>query len=234
MSTEANKALIRRYFEAINGAPKTRQLLDRFTTDADLIRHIEQAEAAFPSYRIELQETIAEGDLVSIRGTMHGVHSGHLRGIPPTGRELAWEVSMTCRISGGKIVQHWMLTDILYRVWRDDFSDEDVLAVSALAPHLRTISTAMAFLHDARIQQLRHTFAEAGLSPREKEVALRLCERLTVREMAEQLFVSQKTIAKHLEHIYSKLGLHGKRRVYEQLLGNYRIRPIWAALDSNQ
>ncbi|MGO9310451.1 MAG: response regulator transcription factor [Spirochaetia bacterium] len=75
-----------------------------------------------------------------------------------------------------------------------------------------------------RTGELRRCFDAAELTPREQEVALLLCERLSVREIAEGLFISRKTVSKHLEHIYLKLGLHGKGRMYEQLIGE-SVRP---------
>ncbi len=70
-----------------------------------------------------------------------------------------------------------------------------------------------------RIRELTRSFDAAGFTPREKEVALLLCERLSIREIAERLFISGNTVAKHIEHVYLKLGLHGRRHLYEWLLG---------------
>jgi predicted ATPase/transcriptional regulator with XRE-family HTH domain len=71
------------------------------------------AEAAFPGYRIDPEEIVAEGDLVSVRGWMHGVHQGPFMGIPPTGKEFIIPIFMTYRITGGKLVDQWMLVDSL-------------------------------------------------------------------------------------------------------------------------
>jgi len=46
-----------------------------------------------------------------------------------------------------------------------------------------------------------------ALSPRETEVYDLLCEGLSNREIAEQLFLSEKTVKVHLRHIYEKLGV---------------------------
>jgi predicted ester cyclase len=54
---------------------------------------------------------IAEGDLVSVRGRARGVHKSPFRGIPPTGRSFDDPIYLTYRVAGGKIVDHWMLTD---------------------------------------------------------------------------------------------------------------------------
>jgi predicted ester cyclase len=113
MSTEQNKAFIRRYLEAISGKPKTAALMAQFTTDEALVKHVVQAEAAFPEYRLDANEMVAEGDLVSVRGTVRGVHRGPFQGVPPTGKDLTFGLFITYRIAGGKIVEHWMLTDNL-------------------------------------------------------------------------------------------------------------------------
>ena len=113
MNTMDNKEFILRYFEAINGKPKTPELCDLFIAEQPLKDHIAVAEAAFPLYRIDVVEIIAEGDLVGVRGKMHGVHQGLFMGIPPSGKPIEVDLYITYRIAGGKIVDHWMLTDSL-------------------------------------------------------------------------------------------------------------------------
>jgi DNA-binding CsgD family transcriptional regulator len=48
-----------------------------------------------------------------------------------------------------------------------------------------------------------------GLSRREREVAQLLARGLTAGQMGEQLAISVRTVEKHLEHIYAKLGVGG-------------------------
>ena len=50
----------------------------------------------------------------------------------------------------------------------------------------------------------------AGLTTRELEVLELLADGLTNRAIAERLFVSQKTVAAHVAHIYDKLGVHSR------------------------
>jgi len=47
-----------------------------------------------------------------------------------------------------------------------------------------------------------------GLTARETEVLRALADGLTNREIGERLFISQKTVAAHLAHIFDKLGVH--------------------------
>jgi DNA-binding NarL/FixJ family response regulator len=48
------------------------------------------------------------------------------------------------------------------------------------------------------------------LTPRELEVLSLLVEGLNQPEIAEKLFISPKTVGKHIEHILAKLGVHNR------------------------
>ena len=52
--------------------------------------------------------------------------------------------------------------------------------------------------------------ARFGLSPRENSVLLVLTEGRTNREIAERLFISERTVAVHVRRILSKLGVGGR------------------------
>ena len=47
----------------------------------------------------------------------------------------------------------------------------------------------------------------AGLSPREAEILVLMARGLSNREMAAQLSLSTRTIASHIEHVYTKIGV---------------------------
>ena len=47
----------------------------------------------------------------------------------------------------------------------------------------------------------------AGLSPRELEVLEHLAEGLRNRDIGERLFISDRTVARHLAQIFAKLGV---------------------------
>lgn len=53
----------------------------------------------------------------------------------------------------------------------------------------------------------------AGLTPRETEVAALVAEGLSNRQIAEQLFVSLRTVDAHTDHIRSKLGASSRLQV---------------------
>ncbi len=107
MTVSENKEFVRRYLEAISGRPKPAAVLDLFMTDDSLKQHIQAVEASFPLYRLDVDEMIAEGDLVAVRGFVHGIHRGELAGIPATGKSVEYSIFITYRIVNGKIADHW-------------------------------------------------------------------------------------------------------------------------------
>jgi DNA-binding CsgD family transcriptional regulator len=57
------------------------------------------------------------------------------------------------------------------------------------------------------------------LSRREAEIAAYLCKRLSAREIATLLLLSPRTVERHTEHIYEKLGVANRRQLLHRLLG---------------
>ena len=49
-----------------------------------------------------------------------------------------------------------------------------------------------------------------GLSPRESEVLTLVAEGKTNRAIATELFISEKTVARHVSNIFTKLGLSSR------------------------
>ena len=58
-----------------------------------------------------------------------------------------------------------------------------------------------------------------GLSPSERRVAELVAAGRTNREIAAALFLGERTVASHLTHIYSKLGVRSRTELASQLLG---------------
>lgn len=110
MNPDTNKALIERYFAALRKDKNS--AMDTFVAEEELKQHIIMYDASFPGYWLEAQDIIAERDLVSIRGVIHGVHNGPLMHLQPTGKEVTVPFFINYRIADEKIVQHWMLVDM--------------------------------------------------------------------------------------------------------------------------
>jgi predicted ester cyclase len=65
----------------------------------------------FSDQRWEIHDLIGEGDLVVARMTHHGRHTGDLMGIPPTGRDVAYQYVHFLRFRNGKAIEHWGVRD---------------------------------------------------------------------------------------------------------------------------
>jgi predicted ester cyclase len=65
----------------------------------------------FSDQRWEVHRVIHEDDLVVLQATHHGRHTGDLMGIPPTGREVAYDYVHILRFRDGKAVEHWSVRD---------------------------------------------------------------------------------------------------------------------------
>lgn len=111
MSGEENKALVRRYLDAISGKPKPTSILDQFLSDEILKRHIAETEFGFPNYEIIAEEMLADGDKVMVKVLIRGVHRGNFMGIPATGKQIEASGALIYTITNGKISDHWMLAD---------------------------------------------------------------------------------------------------------------------------
>lgn len=128
MSSEDNKALVRRYLEAIDDNDSSDwSVLDEFVAEDVVVHHpqlpgvtadregIKQAAEIFRQAtpgRHEIGLQVAEDDLVVSYIVARGVHAGELLGIPPTGKPVETEGIAIHRIVDGKIAEYWGVTNV--------------------------------------------------------------------------------------------------------------------------
>lgn len=62
---------------------------------------------ALSNLTVTIHDQIAEGDKVTTRKTIRGVHTGTLLGIPATGREVSINVIDIVRVENGRYTEHW-------------------------------------------------------------------------------------------------------------------------------
>ncbi|WP_229415640.1 ester cyclase [Pseudoduganella armeniaca] len=67
---------------------------------------------ALSGLRVELHEQLCDGDKVTTRKTIHGVHTGTLAGIAATGRKVAIDAIDIVRVRDGRYVEHWGLNTL--------------------------------------------------------------------------------------------------------------------------
>jgi steroid delta-isomerase-like uncharacterized protein len=68
---------------------------------------------AFPDLRVEVVDTISEGDKTVARCIVRGTHQGDGLGFPATGRKIEFTGACIARISNGQIVEAWNDFDFL-------------------------------------------------------------------------------------------------------------------------
>jgi predicted ester cyclase len=121
-TTDVNKALVRRAIGYNHGdsadpteifdpgfvaympgqAPMDRVAFEQFVAGFGL---------GFPGYRHEIQEQIAQDDMVASRVVWRGIHVGEFAGVPATGRPIELEGINIFRVKDGRVVEQWAELD---------------------------------------------------------------------------------------------------------------------------
>jgi predicted ester cyclase len=106
--------------EAINAGTEDTAIDELFAPRAGrrVKRLFAQFRAAFPDWREEVVELVAEGNTVAGRFRCSGTHLGEFLGNPPTGKRMEVEEVFFLRAEGGKFVDFWGLEDSLGRMWQ--------------------------------------------------------------------------------------------------------------------
>jgi steroid delta-isomerase-like uncharacterized protein len=70
--------------------------------------------AAFPDWRMTVEDLIASGDKAVARVTATGTHKGEFMGVPPTGTRVDVRLIDIMRFNGdGLVCEHWGVADML-------------------------------------------------------------------------------------------------------------------------
>jgi ATP/maltotriose-dependent transcriptional regulator MalT len=111
---------------------------------------------------------------------------------------------------------------------RRSFSERDRTVLETLRPHLvqalrrtraRERATQLMHLLEEPDSEVSAVPASLGLTAREEEVILLVAAGHANREIAGELVISVNTVRKHLERIYSKLGVHTRTAAAARALG---------------
>jgi steroid delta-isomerase-like uncharacterized protein len=122
--TDANKALIRAHYDSTANAYRPSVIERQVATDfvdhsnpdiagPECVKAQARAlRAAFPDLTVTIEDVVAEGDLVAVRGTWRGTHQGAFRGVPAIGRRIELSGMAFWRVAGGQIRESWSLLDM--------------------------------------------------------------------------------------------------------------------------
>jgi predicted ester cyclase len=119
MSTEDNKALVRRLYAEVMGKGNMTEADELLSTQyvehlpaptpgrEGLKQLVMMVRSAFPDIHNTVEDAVAEGDRVAVRIGVRGTHQDAFLGIPPSGKAVEWGEIHIYRVVGGKIVEHW-------------------------------------------------------------------------------------------------------------------------------
>ena len=116
--SEDNKAMVRRMVEGINTGDIEGTVDELFAPQA--ARRVKglftEFYTAFPDWREQIVELVAEGNTVAGRFRCSGTHQGEFLGEAPTGKRMEVEEVFFLRVEDGKFVGFWALEDSLGRM----------------------------------------------------------------------------------------------------------------------
>jgi steroid delta-isomerase-like uncharacterized protein len=127
MTPEEMKAGYRRMIEEVFNQGRL-ELVDELVA-ADAVDHTEMPgrppgaegvrwaaqtfRAAFPDIHFQIEDQVAQGELLATRFSISGTQNGEFMGVPPSGKRAAIAGMDMVRLRDGKMVEHWALMDML-------------------------------------------------------------------------------------------------------------------------
>lgn len=121
----ANKSIVRNYLSAFND--RDRETLSNLLAD-DVVEHgvhetlrgideildvLDAHFSPFPDYNGTTEAITGEDDLVAVRYTASGTHTGQYRDVEPTGHKVEWSGMAMYRLENDEIAEIWIEEDRL-------------------------------------------------------------------------------------------------------------------------
>jgi predicted ester cyclase len=121
-ATEVNKALVRRAIGYNHGdtADPTEIFAPGFVAHmpgqppmdrATFEQFVGGFGVGFPGYTHEIQDQVAQGDLIANRVTWRGIHGGEFAGVAATGRPIEMDGINIFKVHDGRVVEQWAELD---------------------------------------------------------------------------------------------------------------------------
>ena len=126
MSIKQNKAVVQRFNKEVI-ENKRIELMDElflptfinrsvkpgFSAGADgMVGFLKIFWEAFSNIKVEIHDQVGEGDKVTSRKTIRGIHTGVFMNISPTNKKVEINIIDIVRIEGGKYAEHWNVIDM--------------------------------------------------------------------------------------------------------------------------
>jgi DNA-binding CsgD family transcriptional regulator len=165
------------------------QVFLQVMADCPIVRHYRRHPTSFEPFRTS--------DLISDREwRSHRAYKEHYR---PLGLHHHLAIGLPPR------------TAIRGAGWRldranSDFTEDHLTLARALVPVLSVLNRVYA----APVVDRAEAREQAGLTPRELDVLTLLAQGLTARQIATVRRIGARTVSKHLEHLYRKLGCNDR------------------------
>ena len=129
MGVEENKAALKRYYDEIMNKGNFSLLADLVDEEYYLESPTTKSEKGLEDFKkryadriavssdgfFTIDEMVAEGDIVVIRGYMKGTHTGDAPEMPATGKPYNAAYTAFYYFKNGKIVKGWTIHDVLTR-----------------------------------------------------------------------------------------------------------------------
>lgn len=117
--------MVDRYYQAINTGDETalgdvlsEDWIDRGASPsvpdqdaAGFMGEVADVTAGLEGSRFEVEDVHLADDVVTVRGTISGRHTGPLFGVPATGKDVSFGAIAMHRIEGGQIAETWQMAD---------------------------------------------------------------------------------------------------------------------------
>ena len=127
MSTEQNKAVVRKFFEEVINKGNLELIgelfapnwvnVDSFLPPLEGLEGVRKLvkifRSAFPNLHAEILDTVAEGDRVAVAFIESGTQSGELMGFPPSGRSIKTTGIGIFHLVNGKLAENRVNVDML-------------------------------------------------------------------------------------------------------------------------
>ena len=106
----------------------------------------------------------------------------------------------------------------------DDYVTKPLDAAELLARVKRSLRRVASITSNGH-QNVHGNGQDSGLSPRERQILTLLAEGRTQRQIAEELVISSKTVATHIQHVLSKLGVNTRAQAVAMAFRKGLVEP---------